>query len=205
MRLLWARRRAEREVHTRSRLILRAARSAPWDPLDQCEISERHSHRRFGRGPSRGGERTRRSPREEAQDITHKTRDEQVQWVFEILFGQGTLDKEEAVRRVHTALVDLGLAAAVAEEPRSAVRVAIERALDAGIKQGRFDRPKRGQVRAIRTDPKEYSLDDWTLVLRARSIRVPDSARRRATLRRVLGRDEHGALIRSPARGRRDP
>jgi hypothetical protein len=110
---------------------------------------------------------------EEDGDITQRSREEQITWVFEILFGQGTLDKEEAIRRVASALAELGLADAETAAEPGPVRTAIERALEAGIKQGRFDKPKRGQVRAIRTDPKDYSLDDWSLVLRSALDREP--------------------------------
>jgi hypothetical protein len=141
---------------------------------------------------------------DETLDITRLSRDEQVHWAFEILFGQGALEKSEAVRRVTAALTDLGLVGTDAEPEHTAeaeddpaaetateaateaegkpsegaadparVRVVIERALDAGIKQGRFDRPKRGYVRAIRPDPKDYSLDDWSLILVSALDREP--------------------------------
>jgi hypothetical protein len=110
---------------------------------------------------------------EEDVDITQRSRDEQITWVFEILFGQGVLEKDEAVRRVTTSLAELGLADAETAAEPGPVRTAIERALDAGIKQGLFDRPKRGHVRAIRADAKDYSLDDWSLVLRSSIDREP--------------------------------
>lgn len=90
---------------------------------------------------------------------------EQVSWAFEILFGEGPLAKEDAVRRIVDAFVLLGLASDDAKKRGSAVRQIIDQILEAGVEQGRFDKPKRGQVRAIRPDPREYSSDDWIMCL----------------------------------------
>jgi hypothetical protein len=90
---------------------------------------------------------------------------EQVAWAFEVLFGEGSLGKEEAVRRIVDALVLLGLAGEDAARRGSPEREVIEQALEAGVEQGRFDRPKRGQIRAIRPDPRDYSSDDWIMCL----------------------------------------
>ncbi len=46
-----------------------------------------------------------------------------------------------------------------------AVRQLVEQVLEAGVAQGRFDKPKRNQYRAIRPDPREYSSDDWIMCL----------------------------------------
>jgi len=96
--------------------------------------------------------------------IAHQSREAQAEWVFEILFGQGALDKDEATSRVLEALVLLGLA--TEEEAATAkMRTLVERAINAGVKSGNFDKPKPGQVRAIRPDPKQYVLEDWQLCL----------------------------------------
>jgi len=97
--------------------------------------------------------------------IVHVSREAQLEWVFEILFGQGALDKDDAVSRVLEAFVALGLADEEDAAKQAEARSVIERAIDLGLKSGRFDKPKRGQVRAIRTDAKEYSSEDWTLCL----------------------------------------
>ena len=97
--------------------------------------------------------------------IAHLSLSEQVAWAFEILFGEGPLGKEDAVRRLIDAFVLLGLAGEDAVKRGSAVRQIIDQILDAGVEQGRFDKPKRGQVRAIRPDPREYSSDDWIMCL----------------------------------------
>lgn len=90
---------------------------------------------------------------------------EQVAWAFEILFGEGPLAKETAVRRIVDAFVLLGLANEDAGKRGSDVRQLVDQILEAGVAQGRFDKPKRGQVRAIRPDPREYSSDDWIMCL----------------------------------------
>ena len=97
--------------------------------------------------------------------ITQRSQSEQVVWAFEVLFGEGPLPKEEAIRRVVHALVLLGLAGEDALKRGSPVRELIAQALEAGVEQGRFDRPKRGQYRAIRPDPRDYSSDDWIMCL----------------------------------------
>ena len=90
---------------------------------------------------------------------------EQVAWAFEVLFGDGPLGKEDAIRRVVDAFVLLGLAMDDAVKRGSAERQLIEHILEAGVIQGRFDKPKRGQFRAIRPDPRDYSSDDWIMCL----------------------------------------
>ncbi|MRG96803.1 hypothetical protein GF068_33500 [Polyangium spumosum] len=93
------------------------------------------------------------------------SRDAQVDWVFEILFGRGALDRDDAVGQALDALVLLGLVDEEDEAKKAKARVAVERAIDNGMRDGRFDRPKRGQIRAIRSDAKDYSSEDWTLCL----------------------------------------
>lgn len=110
------------------------------------------------------------SPRLESENhgepgFVHASRDAQVDWVFEILFGKGALDRDEAVGQALDALVLLGLADEEDEAKKAKARVAVERAIDNGLRAGRFDRPKRGQIRAVRTDAKDYSSEDWTLCL----------------------------------------
>lgn len=90
---------------------------------------------------------------------------EQVAWAFEVLFGEGPLGKEEAIRRLIEAFVLLGLASEDSTKRGSAVRGVVEQILETGVDQGRFDKPKRGQYRAIRPDPREYSSDDWIMCL----------------------------------------
>lgn len=106
-------------------------------------------------------------PSETAADspISRLSLSEQVAWAFEVLFGQGPLTKEEAVRQVVEALVALGLAAEGSQKRGSAVRQLVEQIFEAGVEQGRFDKPKRGSYRAIRPDPRDYSSDDWIMCL----------------------------------------
>jgi len=102
------------------------------------------------------------------QSFAQESREAQADWAYEILFGQGALEKDEATSRVVSALVLLGLADEDVEADASKVkklRTLVERAINAGVKVGRIDKPKPGQVRAIRTDPREYTLEDWQLCL----------------------------------------
>jgi hypothetical protein len=105
--------------------------------------------------------------------ILPKDRDAQLEWVFEILFGLGPLAKDDAIRTAAEALKNLGLAEYEDLERGNVAYAAIERAIDAGLKQGRFDRPKRGDVRAIRPDPRDYTPDDWNLCLTSALDREP--------------------------------
>jgi hypothetical protein len=90
---------------------------------------------------------------------------EQVAWAFEVLFGDGPLSKEDAVRRLVDAFVLLGLANEGSAKRGSPERQLMDVILEAGVVQGRFDKPKRGQFRAIRPDPRDYSSDDWIMCL----------------------------------------
>jgi hypothetical protein len=116
-----------------------------------------------------------------SDDLLQKSREEQLAWVYEILFGAGSLEKEDAIQRVATALADLGLAGETAGAKGDPTRKAIERALTAGVKEGRFDQPERGRVRAIRPDPKDWSVEDWGLALASALDREPTA--REAALR----------------------
>jgi hypothetical protein len=114
-----------------------------------------------------------KGPAPAASGIVHSEREVQLEWVFEILFGLGSLAKDTAIRTAADALKTLGLVEYDDLERGSETYAAIERAIDAGIKQGRFDRPKRGDVRAIRPDPREYTPDDWHLCLTSALDREP--------------------------------
>jgi hypothetical protein len=112
-----------------------------------------------GRALSRAGRDLKKS------SILTMEREAQLSWVYEILFGMGTLEKEAAIQVAADSLQFLGLADFEELHRGDELYTAIERALDAGLKLGRFDRPKRGQIRAIRPDAKDYTPDDWKLCL----------------------------------------
>jgi hypothetical protein len=101
----------------------------------------------------------------DASGILAMDREAQLSWVHEILLGLGPLEKEAAIHAAADSLKFLGLADFEELKRGGDLYGALERALDAGIKLGRFDRPKRGQIRAIRPDPKDYTQDDWKLCL----------------------------------------
>ncbi|HMY15745.1 MAG TPA: hypothetical protein PKA58_05420 [Polyangium sp.] len=97
--------------------------------------------------------------------ISRMSSSEQISYAFEVLFGEGPLAKEQAVRRVVDAFVLLGLAGEESGKRGSPVRQLVEQILEAGVAAGRFDKPKRNQYRAIRPDPRDYSSDDWIMCL----------------------------------------
>lgn len=97
--------------------------------------------------------------------IARLSSSDQITWAFEVLFGEGPLAKEQAVRRVVDAFVLLGLANEESSKRGSSVRHLVEQILEAGVESGRFDKPKRNQYRAIRPDPRDYSSDDWIMCL----------------------------------------
>jgi hypothetical protein len=84
---------------------------------------------------------------------------------WEFLFGRGLFEKEAAVGAVAEALRDQGLAHFQRLRKDGPLFNEIASALERGVRQGFFDRSKRGHVRAILPDPKAYSPDDWRLCL----------------------------------------
>jgi type I restriction enzyme, S subunit len=83
----------------------------------------------------------------------------------EILFAGGIFGKEDAVREIAQGLKDKGLAHFQRLRKDGPLFNEISSTLDRGVRQGFFDRPKRGHVRAILPDPKAYSLEHWRLCL----------------------------------------
>lgn len=92
-------------------------------------------------------------------------REAQIDLVWEILLGRGALEKEAAIRIVAQILRDQGRAQFQRFRQGGPLYQAIAIALDRGIREGSFDRPRRGYVRALLTDPKDYSPDEWRLCL----------------------------------------
>jgi type I restriction enzyme S subunit len=157
------------------------------DPTDE-PASTLLERIRAARGPEASAVRTRRSRSEPALlsgDMTLQSRiesvatepdpgkppfaehdpSEQMALAWEILFGRGLFEKEDAVRAVAERLRDQGLAHFQRLRKDSPLFNDIASAIDRGVRQSFFDRPKRGHVRAILPDPKAYSPDDWRLCL----------------------------------------
>jgi hypothetical protein len=92
-------------------------------------------------------------------------REEQIDHVWESLLGQGPLDKDAAIRTAAQILRDRGLVQFQRLREGGPLHAAIAAAVDRGIREGSFDRPKRGLVRALLPDAKDYTAKEWTLCL----------------------------------------
>lgn len=96
------------------------------------------------------------------RDFLARSSDEQIDIVWELLLGQGALDRREAVRIVAERLRSHGLA-----RPGEDSAEAIASVLQKGLQEGSFDRPRRGAVRAVLFDAKDYQPEDWQRCLLA--------------------------------------
>lgn len=107
-----------------------------------------------------------------ARDFLELTGTEQAQAFSSTLFGAGPLPKADAVRLAAEGLSALGLSHHQRLRTGGKLWTALEGALERAVKLGLCDRPARGQVRAIRPDPKAWTAADWRLVVDA----VPPTA-----------------------------
>lgn len=90
---------------------------------------------------------------------------EQMELAWEFLFGRGLFEKEDAVREIAQGLREQELAHFQRLRQGGPLFNEIASTLDRGVRQGFFDRPKRGYVRAVLSDPKTYSPAHWRLCL----------------------------------------
>lgn len=87
---------------------------------------------------------------------------------FEALFGQGSLDRDAAIRAIATHYRDLGVIAPFKKLRRQSAQYRhIATVMRALIDAGRADRPEPDQVRAIRARPQDYGARDWQCALDA--------------------------------------
>ncbi len=100
-------------------------------------------------------------------DFLDFPRDEQMEVVWEILFGRGALEKHEAIRTAAEGLRDQGFAQFKRLRQGGPLYGAIAAAIEKGVREGWLDRPRRGSVRAVLADPKEYAIEDWQRCLLA--------------------------------------
>lgn len=98
-------------------------------------------------------------------DFLDLPREEQIDHVWESLLGQGPLDKDAAIRTAAQILRDRGLVQFQRLREGGPLHAAIAAAVDRGLRQGSFDRPKRGLVRALLPDAKDYTATEWNLCL----------------------------------------
>ncbi|MBK7197538.1 MAG: restriction endonuclease subunit S [Myxococcales bacterium] len=83
------------------------------------------------------------------------------------LWPNGPLDKDAAIRRLADHLRDGGLVSFQRLRADGPLYSQLADAIDAAVKSGHLDRPKRGQVRACKPDATAYTADDWRHALLA--------------------------------------
>jgi hypothetical protein len=94
-------------------------------------------------------------------DFLSLSRDEQIDAVWTALLGRGPLEKEEAIRAAAQSLRDQGLASFQRLRQGGPLWEAIAGAVDRGVREGSFDRPRRGYVRAFLSDARSYTPEIW--------------------------------------------
>lgn len=110
------------------------------------------------------------SPEKQApgkRDFLVLSQDEQIDIIWELLLGEGALGKAEAVRRVAESLRQHRLGSFEQSGSDKPLSAAIEAALQEGLREGAFDRIRRGTLRAVLYDPKDYTPEDWQRCLLA--------------------------------------
>jgi type I restriction enzyme S subunit len=94
-------------------------------------------------------------------DFLSRSRAEQIDAVWNALLGRGPLEKEEAVRTAAQFLRDQGIASFRRLRQGGSLWEAVASAIDRGAREGSFDRPRRGHVRALLLDARTYTPEIW--------------------------------------------
>jgi hypothetical protein len=93
--------------------------------------------------------------------------EEQAALAWEYLIGYGSLPTTAAIRIVAAGLRDRGLIDYVRLRADGPVYAEIELAMAYASRRGMlFDRPRRGEFRAFKADPDEYTPEDWCRCVR---------------------------------------
>jgi hypothetical protein len=87
--------------------------------------------------------------------------------LYGALWGLGPLELDAAVRTVAAALRDQGLVHFKKLRADGALYAAIHKAINAAVRAGYLDRPRRGHVRAVEPSARDYTTDDWRTALLA--------------------------------------
>lgn len=87
--------------------------------------------------------------------------------IHHILLGEGPLEREDAVRRAAELFRDAGQASFQRLRRDGPLATCIDAALAVGLRQGHFDRPSPGTVRAIAREPGDVSPALWRRALLA--------------------------------------
>lgn len=91
----------------------------------------------------------------------------QLPLVHDALRGLGALTTDDAIRRVADHLRTHGHAEFMRLRSDGPLYAALDKALDAAVREGLVDRPRRGHVRALVPDAKHYTDADWARCLEA--------------------------------------
>lgn len=100
-----------------------------------------------------------------AKDISDLDPDSVLDEVFAALWTRGSLEKDDAVRQVAEHLRTAGYIEFQRLRSDGPLYAQILGFIEAAVKAGRLDRPKRGQVRACKPDATTFTADDWRLSL----------------------------------------
>jgi type I restriction enzyme, S subunit len=96
-----------------------------------------------------------------ALDFLALARDEQTHEIWETLVGRGAIAKGEAIRIAAHSLRDKGFVVFQRLRQGGSLYKAISAAIERGVREGSFDRPRRGFIRALLPDSRTYEDEDW--------------------------------------------
>jgi len=99
--------------------------------------------------------------------------EDQLQLVHEALLGHGPLDVDAAVRQVADDLRTAGRAEFSRLRKGGPLYSAIEGTFRALVAEDRMDRPRRGHVRAVLRNARDYAADRWRTALLASMDSAP--------------------------------
>ncbi|PRP93151.1 hypothetical protein ENSA5_44900 [Enhygromyxa salina] len=85
--------------------------------------------------------------------------------VAQQLLFHGALTKSEAIRAAAEGLRDAGRLSYQRLRTHGRVYTAVLDAIEMGVRTGYFDRPRRGEVRALLDSAEDYSREDWLEVV----------------------------------------
>ncbi len=83
------------------------------------------------------------------------------QAVFAALWTHGPMEKDDAIRKVADYLRDNSYVKFQRLRSDGPLYVELLELIESAVKKGLLDRPKRGRVRACKSDAMDYSPDDW--------------------------------------------
>lgn len=87
--------------------------------------------------------------------------------IYAALWGRGPLEVDAAVRTVAEAMRDRGLVQYQRLRADGPLYADIKKAIDTAVRAGHLDRPRRGHVRAVEPNARDYTTDDWRVTLLA--------------------------------------